>query len=200
MFDKILITRSERYRRAIACYLQRINLNADSITWAGFICGICAAILIACQYYWYAVVCILFNRFGDSMDGALARLNGITDRGAFLDITLDFLFYAAVVLGFACANPLYNALPAAILLFSFFGTGSSFLAFAVMAEKQQLNSTAYPDKGFYYLGGLTEGTETLFCFLLMCLFPTYFPLFAYVFAGLCGLTTIVRITFALKVL
>ena len=62
-------------------------------------------------------------------------------------------------------------LAAAVLLAAFIGTGTSFLAFAVMAEKRGLKSTAYPSKSFYYLGGLTEGTETILCFLAMCLWP-----------------------------
>jgi hypothetical protein len=35
----------------------------------------------------------------------VARLTTPTDRGAFLDITLDFLFYASVPLAFALADP-----------------------------------------------------------------------------------------------
>ena len=35
------------------------------------------------------------------------------------------------------------------------------IAFAVIAEKRGLKSTAYPSKSFYYLGGLTEGAETI---------------------------------------
>ena len=68
------------------------------------------------------------------------------------------------------------------------GAGSSFLAFAILAERQGLDSAAYPQKGFYYLGGLTEGTETLLCFAAMCLWPAAFPALALGFAALCGLT------------
>ena len=34
------------------------------------------------------------------------------------------------------------------------------LGFAIVAEKHRLESTAFPDKSFYFLGGLTEATET----------------------------------------
>jgi phosphatidylglycerophosphate synthase len=60
----------------------------------------------------------------------VARLSCPTDRGAFLDIALDFVFYALVPLGFALADPAANALPAAVLIAAFVGTGSSFLAFS----------------------------------------------------------------------
>jgi hypothetical protein len=85
------------------------------------------------------------------------------------------------------------------LLAAFIGTGSSFLAFAVLAERRGLHSTEYPAKGLYYLGGLTEATETLACFALMCLFPQHFALWAYGFAVLCALTTATRLMAGLKV-
>lgn len=72
------------------------------------------------------------------------------------------------------------------------GTGASFLAFATLAERRGLCSTVYPNKGFYFLGGLTEGTETILCFVLMCLWPMQFPWWAYGLAMLCGLTIITR--------
>jgi phosphatidylglycerophosphate synthase len=129
----------------------------------------------------------------DGLDGAVARLTTPTDRGAFLDITLDFLFYASIPLAFAVADPAPNALPAAVLLAAFIGTGSSFLAFSVFAERRGLKSEDYPQKGFYYLGGLTEATETLICFGLMCLWPQHFAWWAYGFAVLCALTIVTRV-------
>jgi hypothetical protein len=50
-----------------------------------------------------------------------------------------------------------------------------------------------PAKGFFYLGGLTEATETLAVFTLMCLRPDWFAPLAYGFAALCALTTVTRI-------
>jgi phosphatidylglycerophosphate synthase len=115
-----------------------------------------------------------------------------------LDITLDFIFYAAVVLAFAFADPAANALAAAALLAGFMGTGSSFLAFAVMAAKRQVSKPMTGGKSFYFLGGLTEGTETLGFFVAMCLWPAQFALLAWVFAGLCVLTTLSRVVWGCK--
>ena len=47
---------------------------------------------------------------------------------------------------------------AACLLFSFIGTGSSFLAYATIAEKTGIDPSFKGKKSIYYLGGLTEGT------------------------------------------
>jgi len=69
-----------------------------------------------------------------------------------------------------------------------------------MAERRGLASDAYPSKGFYYLGGLTEASETLICFVLMCLWPDHFAWWAYGFAALCGITVATRIVGGAKVL
>jgi len=42
------------------------------------------------------------------------------------------------------------------------------LAFAIVAEKHRLESTAFPAKRFDFLGGLTEATETILAFVAMC--------------------------------
>ena len=173
--------------------LQRCGVHADHVTVAGFAVGMAAAFAIARGHFALGLGLLLLSRVFDGIDGTLARLTAPTDRGGFLDITLDFLFYASIPLAFAVAQPEVNALPAAVLLASFIGTASTFLAFATLAAQRGLKSTAFPNKGIYYLGGLTEATETLICFALMCLWPAQFALFAYGFATLCGLTIVMRL-------
>ncbi|MBB4051356.1 phosphatidylglycerophosphate synthase [Devosia subaequoris] len=138
------------------------------------------------------LVLIALNRIFDGLDGAVARLAGPTDRGAFLDIALDFFFYAAIPFAFVLADPAGNGLAGSLLLLSFVGTGSSFLAFAVIAQRRGLNSLKMPKKGLYYLGGITEGAETIALFILICLFPELFAIIATVFAALAFVTTLAR--------
>jgi phosphatidylglycerophosphate synthase len=178
---------------AAAGALAARGVHADSVTWVGFALGIGAAVAIALGSPLAGLGLMALSRLADGLDGALARATRTTDRGAFLDITLDFIFYASIPLAFAIADPARNALAAALLLAAFIGTGSSFLAYAVLAERRGLTSTAHPSKGLYYLGGLTEGTETLACFALMCLWPAHFPVFAMGFAALCALTIATRL-------
>jgi len=169
------------------------GIRADQVTLAGFALGMLAALLVASGHSLLAILPLLANRVLDGIDGALARLSASSERGAFLDISLDFVFYAAIPLAFALVDPGMNALAAAVLLAAFVVTGTSFLAFAVLAEKKGLKSTDYPSKAFYYLGGLTEGTETIACFLAMCLFPAHFAGLAYFYAMLCALTAAMRL-------
>ena len=171
----------------------RVGLTANQMTVISFLIGMVAALLIATHAYMAGAAAILLSRLGDGLDGAMARQTQPTDAGGFLDIALDFLFYAAIPLAFAVAQPQTNALAAAVLLAAFIGTGSSFLAFAIMATKRGLNSLNYPNKSFYFLGGLTEATETLLCFMAMCVWPQHFSTIAYVFAALCAATIVTRI-------
>jgi phosphatidylglycerophosphate synthase len=168
-------------------------VHADGVTWLGFVVGVGAAAAIACEAYAAGLALMLASRLCDGLDGALARLTQPTDRGAFLDIALDFLFYGSVPLAFAIASPGERALAAATLLAAFIGTASSFLAFAVFAERRAFTSDDYPRKGLHYLGGLTEASETLICFSLMCLWPQHFALWAYGFALMCAMTIVTRL-------
>lgn len=173
--------------------LHSLGCTPDQISCAAFAVGMGVLPALYLHMYRLALLCIILNRIGDGLDGALARLTKTSDAGGFLDIVLDFIFYSSVVLGFALASPENNGLAAAILLFSFVGTGSSFLAFAVMAEKRGIENIAHLRKGIYYLTGLAEGTETVVFLMLFCIFPSQFPLLAALFAAICLLTTVTRV-------
>ncbi|NCO21048.1 MAG: CDP-alcohol phosphatidyltransferase family protein [Rhodobacterales bacterium] len=192
MIDAALLPLQRRLLQPFARRLVALGATADRITIAGFCLGVLSLPALAFGAYGLAAALIVLNRIMDGLDGAVARLSGPTDRGAFLDIALDFVFYALVPLGFALLAPAQNALPAAVLIAAFVGTGSSFLAFATLAAKRGMTATAYPAKGIHYLGGLTEGAETILLFLAMCLFPSVFPALAYGFAALCAMTTLSR--------
>lgn len=193
MLDKHFIKLLKWPLDTSAKQLVKLDISANKVTVLGFIFGLMVIPSLAFQAYGFALLFILINRICDGLDGAIARQTKPTDLGGYLDITLDFIFYSAVIFGFALANPEQNALAAAFLIFSFMGTGSSFLAFAIMAEKRHIKQLDYGKKSLFYLGGLTEGAETIGLFILICLFPDYFVVAAWIFASLCWLTTGTRI-------
>jgi phosphatidylglycerophosphate synthase len=192
MFDRHLLPLQRRLLHPLARRIAASGVTADAVSLVGFGLGVGGVALIAMGQFALALALILANRLLDGLDGEVARLNGPTDRGAFLDLSLDFVFYALVPLGFAIHDPAANGLAAAALVVSFVGTGSSFLAFAAIAERRCLTSTAFPQKGLYYLGGLAEGAETILAFVLMCLLPAHFPTIAWAFAALCAVGTLLR--------
>lgn len=194
MLDRQMLALSKPAVDFLARKLAEAGVTAIQVSLTGFGFGVLAALLIAAGEIGWAILPLLINRLCDGLDGAVARRGTPTDLGAFLDITLDFFFYAGVPLAFAWCDPARNALAAATLLAAFIGTGVTFLAYAIMAEKRGEKSTAYPSKAFYYLGGLTEGFETVVCFAAMCLWPDHFPLIAYLYAALCCGTILTRMT------
>lgn len=193
MLDSIAIRLIEPAIKALAKPIKRWGISANQLTVIGFLIGLLGAVSIAFHCYFFGLLLILFSRLLDALDGAVARLGQASDAGGFLDICLDFIFYASIPLSFAFANPAQNALAAAVLLFSFIGTASSFLAFAILAQKYKLSNVGLPKKSFYFLGGLTEATETLLFFILICLMPYYFNYLAYSFALLCSFTIVTRV-------
>ena len=193
MLDRAASTLIKPAIDRLARILADWGLGANQMTVIGFGIGIGAAALIATGHFMAAAATILLSRLCDGLDGAIARRTHTTDAGGFLDIALDFIFYAAIPLAFALADPARNALPAALLLAAFCGTMSSFLAFAVIAAKRQMDNISWPEKSFYFLGGLTEATETLACFVAMCIWPQHFPILASVYAAMCAITTATRV-------
>jgi phosphatidylglycerophosphate synthase len=193
MLDTFFIKSLKHPLRLTAVVIDKLGVKANWITLLGFVIGMMVLPALYFGSTFLALVFVIINRVMDGLDGAVARIQGPTDLGGYLDITLDFIFYSAVIFGFALMDPLSNALAASFLIFSFMGTGSSFLAFAIMAEKRNIERLEYGRKSLYFLGGLAEGTETIVFLLLICLLPAHFALLAYVFGGICWITTATRI-------
>ncbi len=196
MFDKAARKIIDPPLNMVGRFLAGAGVSADLVTACGFAVGLAALPLIAAQLYGWGLAAILANRVFDGIDGAVARHSQVTDFGGYLDIVCDFIFYAAVPVGFALAVPDVNALAAIVLVFSFVGTGSSFLGFAIVAAKRGIGTRVRGPKSFFYLGGLTEGSETIAFFVAICLWPGAFVPLALVFSGFAWITVISRIAMA----
>lgn len=182
----------DRLGRALA----RGGVSADFLTLAGLLAGLAAAAAIVLRADGTALALLLVSRLLDGLDGSVARATRRTDRGGFIDIVFDFAFYGAIPLAFAIREPEVYALPAALLLFSFYANGASFLAFATVAAKRGLESRVRGLKSIYFTAGLAEGTETIAIFALMVLQPAWFPILAYGFAGLTLMSAVSRVALA----
>ena len=196
MLDDRIRKRIDPLLDRIGAAMARWGVSANAVTVGGFLVGVGAWGALAWSNYPLALGLVAGNRIADGLDGAVARHRGVTDLGGYLDIVLDFVFYAGFPFFFAVGSP-ENSLPASFLVFSFVGTGSSFLAYAVIAAKRGMTTETRGRKSIYYLGGLTEGTETIALFLLICIFPEWFAPLAWGFGGLCWLTTLSRIAMAM---
>ncbi|MBK8455777.1 MAG: CDP-alcohol phosphatidyltransferase family protein [Phyllobacteriaceae bacterium] len=179
--------------------LAAAGVSANAVTLAAFAVGVAAAIAISIGWFWPGLALIAFSRLGDGLDGVVARKRGKTDFGGFLDLVLDFGFYAAIPLGFAIADPTANALAAAVLVAAFYVNGATFLGYAALAAKRGLDGAARGEKSVYFTTGLAEATETFAVFAAFCLFPGWFTPIAWIFAAACLWTAFWRIVEARRV-
>lgn len=113
MLDRHLHPRIKPLLHQCVRVLDKPGITPDGLTLVGFAIGVLALPFLALGWYLAALIVILLNRLLDGLDGALARRRGLTDAGGFLDISLDFLFYALVPFGFILAAPEQNARQAA---------------------------------------------------------------------------------------
>jgi phosphatidylglycerophosphate synthase len=171
--------------------LAGVGVTANQLTFAGLALGLGAAVAISFGEVALGLALIIANRLFDGLDGAVARVRGPSDLGGYFDIVADFAFYVAVPLGFGIMASA-NTLPALVLVASFVLTGVSFLAFATIAAKRGEQTSVHGTKSFFYSTGLAEGTETIAVFIAMCLFPAWFAVIAFAYAGLCALTMVQR--------
>ena len=174
-------------------FISASGISANTITWTGFGIGLAAASAIATGHLAAGAAFIVVSRVMDGLDGVVARRNGASEFGGYLDIVLDFAFYGMVPAAFALLDPATFALPAAVLILSFYINGASFLAFAILAEKRKLVEEKRGKKSIFFTTGLAEATETLAVFILMCLKPDWFQALAYGFAAICIWTAANRI-------
>jgi phosphatidylglycerophosphate synthase len=198
MLDGWARTRIDPLLDRLGSRLAAAGVSANTVTFAACGLGLAAAAAIAGGYFWLGLVLILVSRLGDGLDGAVAKINGRTDLGGYLDIVLDFVFYGAIPLGFVLADPVANAVPGAVLIASFYVNGSSFLAYAIMAEKRRMETSARGSKSLFFTTGLAEASETIAVFAISCLFPAYFPEIAYIFGAICFYTALSRIVLAAR--
>ena len=192
MFDAQIRPLMDRLLNPVGRSLAARGMKANHVTIFGVFFGLAAAVSVVFQLFDIAFWLILLNRVADGLDGAVARASMTTDFGGYLDIVCDFVFYSSIPFAFAVALP-ENSFASAFLIFSFIGTASSFLAFAILAEKHNISTEIRGKKAFYYLGGLTEGSETILLLLAMVIWPSYFIFMAFGFGLLCWVTTITRI-------
>ncbi|PLK23650.1 hypothetical protein C0V72_08395 [Porphyrobacter sp. TH134] len=171
--------------------LAGLGVTANALTFTGLAIGLAGAAAIAAGHIGWGLALIIANRLTDGLDGAVARARGPSDLGGYFDIVADFAFYVSIPVGFGLLAPA-NLLPALVLTASFVLTGVSFLAFAVIAGKRGAETQAHGKKSFFYSTGLAEGAETIAVFIAMCIWPAWFPLLAFAYAGLCTATIIQR--------
>ena len=197
MLDKKINNFLNPFLFHIAKNIHKLKISANFMTLLSFLTGLICFFYIVDSNFILALIFFFFNRLFDGLDGAVARINGQSDLGAFYDIISDFFFYALFPVGFIFHN-IENAYSICFLLLSFVSTQTTFLASAWILEKNKSIILLEYKKSFFYIGGLTEGFETIICFILMLIFNDLVYIIAYIFGTLCFLTALFRIFYIRK--
>lgn len=197
MFDAPLRRLADAALDRIAIGLAKNGIGANTLTLFGAAVGLASALAISQHSFALGMAFIVANRVIDGLDGAVARIDGPTEFGGYLDSLADFLFYVSVPVGFGIANS-ENQMAALLLVATFTLTAVSFLAFAAIAARRGDSEGAHGPKAMIYSTGLMEGGETIAFFIAFCLFPAHFTILALIFAGLCVVTVAQRIAVAVK--
>jgi phosphatidylglycerophosphate synthase len=197
MFDRSIQRLTQKPLSFLGKFLLKI-FNPNQITFIGFFFGIVMCFLIFIHSYFLAILFLFLNRLCDGLDGVMARQTSPSPLGAYLDIILDFIIYAAFVLVFSLHNEI-NLLIGVFLLFSYICTGTTFLTQAIIQPQldySQLDQDDIKDeipKSFIYASGLIEGSETIFFMFICLILPKAFPILGFLFGILCLITAMARV-------
>ena len=197
MFDRSIQRLTQKPLSILGKFLLKI-FKPNQITIIGFFFGIVMCFLIFIHSYFLAISFLFLNRLCDGLDGVMARQTSPSPLGAYLDIILDFIIYAAFVLVFSLQNEI-NLLTGVFLLFSYICTGTTFLTQAIIQPQLDYSQQDHDDvkdeipKSFIYASGLIEGSETIFFMFICLILPKAFPILGFLFGILCLITAIARV-------
>ena len=175
----------------------KFGFKANHITILGLIFSFLSFLLVINHQYIFGLLIFLISRLMDGIDGIIANNTSKTDFGGVLDIVCDLISYSIIPLAFILINN-SNAMFGSILLASFFGTSSTFLAIAIFESKRKFSLNS--NKSFYHVGGIVGSTQTIVFLSLMFVFPKYFNEIALIFSILCMAGTLERIYHGYKIL
>ena len=197
MIDNHLVKLLNPLFHILGSVFLKFKLNANIVSLLGLFFSFVSFFLIINFNFISALFFFILGRIMDGVDGNLAHRTGRTDFGGFLDIVFDFISYSLIPLAFILILN-SNAFYGSILLASFFGTGSTFLALAIFERKIFLLDSH--NKSFFHVEGLIGGGITIFFLSLMMIFPNSFNLISIIFSILCMIGTVERIYYAYHIL
>jgi len=144
----------------------KMKLSPNKITLLAFVVGLLAGLFTGMRYSVLAVILLWLSGLLDVLDGSVARLKGESSSvGAYMDLILDRMVEAAIILG------LFHAYPkqAWMYLLFFVAVIFNFTTFIVAGALFKNEGK----KSMHYDVGIAERTETFIVFTLLILLPKY---------------------------
>lgn len=174
-------------KAARALYGYGLRANAASVL--GGVCGVIAGVLFGCGATLGAIGALLLSAGLDALDGSIARICAAPTRwGGVLDLTMDRVVEAAVLLGLMWRYPAIQ-IAGAVVLATWYVNITVFMATGA--------AIGASEKLIHYPPGLVERTEAILFFVVLAVAPAVLqnPL-CYLYAALEIGTALQRMSYA----
>ena len=155
-----------------AKWLIKHNISANIITFCGLVFAIIGLNFLALGNNIPALICLIFNRICDILDGMCARLKQITSFGAFFDILADYTSFALFIWGFTLSNPNTNSGAGIFMLVCLVISAVSLLSYALISKQNYKLINRSNLK--ICIWGHIQNFDTFVALFLMCIFNQYF--------------------------
>lgn len=202
MIDRALRRHKEVALAPIARLVPR-HVHPTAITVAAVVPGLGAAGAAAAGAPALALALWLANRVLDGLDGTLARRTGRqSDLGAYADILLDVVVYAAIPLGIAAGrdDPAAWA-AAAALLATFYVNAIAWAYLSALLERRAAGAVAGGETTAVAMpAGLIEGAETVVLFAFALAIPDWSVALMWVMAAGVAVSVAQRAAMATRLL
>ena len=162
----------------VAAWLYARKVHGLALTLCAFLCSAVAMLDIGHRDYLLGLGLIAAAGLFDLLDGPVARAEGATPFGAYLDTVLCRIAGAGIAFAFALAEP-DRVLAAMFLMFG-------------LVARTAADTIAPADTG------LIGKTELFVAFAVACLFPQWFSIVAYAFGILCFVAAGSRVASAVQ--
>ncbi|MEI9992120.1 MAG: CDP-alcohol phosphatidyltransferase family protein [Rhizomicrobium sp.] len=169
MLDSFLRRHLDGPLAPVAAWLQARKIRGWTLTVSAFLCSAVAMLDIGHRTYLAGLVLLVLAGAFELLDGPVARREGATPFGAYLDLVLSVIAAAGIAFAFALAEP-DRALAA------------MFLMLGLVARTATLAGTFAVTP---WAPSLIGKTELFLAFALACLLPDRFSIIAYLVGTLC---------------
>ncbi|WP_353267824.1 CDP-alcohol phosphatidyltransferase family protein [Gemmatimonas sp.] len=187
-----------RHAAAPVPLLHRLGVTPNGLSAAGLLLALVATALVVRGAVIPGVLVWLASRLADAYDGMLARHgNSSSLFGAYLDLTLDMLAYAAMACAFAYITPADRMLWLLVLT-GYILAITTTLALSSLAERadRQLGG----NRSIQFTPGLAEAGETNMVYVALAVIPAYSRTILVVWTGLLFATMLQRTALARRIL
>ena len=167
-----------------AAWLHARKVRSLALTVCAFLCNAVAMLDIGHRNYLLGLGLLAIAGLFDLLDGPVARAEGQTPFGAYLDLVLSLTAAAGIAFAFALAAP-DRALAAMFLMLG--------LVARTAAESGARSAMSVP---VAVATGLVGKCELFVTFALACLFPDWFSIAAYLVGILCFVSAGSRVAVA----